>query len=138
MELDAIAQSGLRRRTPRRRPSAQRGEGRFKLIVVLAIFGAIAYVGFKIVPVYVNNYQLQDACETESRFLASHTRTDQKAKENVWLEVQSLNIPVTQDAVKVEIIGKTARISVDYTITVSIFGFDVNLDFHPKGESPIV
>ena len=138
MELTAIAQSGLRRRTPRNRPSAQRGEGRFKLILVLAIFGAIAYVGFKIVPPYVNNYQLQDSCETESRFLAAHTRTDQKAKENVWLEVQSLNIPVTQDAVKVEIIGKTARISVDYTITVSIFGIDVNLDFHPKGESPIV
>jgi hypothetical protein len=138
MGVNAITLSGLRRRAPRNWPSAQRGEGHFKLIVVLAIFGAIAYVGFKIVPPYVNNYQLQDTCETESHFFAAHTKTDQKAKETVWLEVQSLSIPVTQDAIKVETIGKTARISVDYTITVNIFGFDVNLDFHPKGESPIV
>jgi hypothetical protein len=138
MGVSVTRQLPVSRTAPGDGASSQRGEGRFKLIVVLAIFGAIAYVGFKIVPPYVNNYQLQDTCETESHFFAAHTKTDQKAKETVWLEVQSLGLPITQDMIKVERIGKTARISVDYTVTVTIFGLDVNLDFHPKGESPIV
>ena len=136
--MSVTGPSPLSRPAPRDRAASQRGEGHFKLIVVLAIFGAIAYVGFKIVPPYVNNYQLQDTCETESRFFAAHQKTDQKARETVWAEVQSLGLPITQDMIKVERIGKTARISVDYTVTVNIFGFDVNLDFHPKGESPIM
>jgi len=122
----------------RRQRNSQRGEGKLKLIIVLAIFGSIIYVGFKIVPAYVNNYQLQDTLDTESRFLAAHQRTEQKAKDAVWAEVQSLAIPVEKDQIKVEIVGKTAIVSVNYTITVNVFGSDVNLDFHPKGESPIM
>ncbi|HMD30544.1 MAG TPA: hypothetical protein VKG84_01460 [Candidatus Acidoferrales bacterium] len=109
-----------------------------KLIVVLAIVGSMIYAGVKVVPPYVNNYQLQDTVETESRFFAAHQRTEKQAKDNVWAEVQSLSIPITQDAIKVEVIGKTAIVSVNYTITVTIFGAEVNLEFHPKSESPIM
>jgi hypothetical protein len=118
--------------------SSERGEGHFKLLVVVVIFGLIGYTGFKIVPPYVNNYQLQDTCETEARFFAAHQKTDQKAKETVWAQVQSLGIPITQDAIKVDVFGRTARVSVDYSITVNLFGFDYTMEFHPRGESPII
>jgi len=121
----------------RERARAQRGEGHLKLLFVLVVLGAIGYTGFKIVPPYVDNYQLQDTCESESRLFAAHQKTEDKTKDAVWAQVQSLGIPVQQDAVKVEVIGRTARVSVDYNIVVNLFGFDVNLDFHPKGESPI-
>ena len=136
--MRAAAKFQLGRRAPRGRKSRERGEGHFKLIVVLAIFGTIGYIGFKIVPPYVNNYQLQDTVETESRFFAAHQKTDEKAKETVWAQVQSLSIPVDRDQIKVTTIGHTAIVSVDYTVTVSVFGYDVNLEFHPKGESPII
>jgi hypothetical protein len=122
----------------RDRGPSERGEGHFKLIVVLVIFGLIAYCAFKIVPPYVNNYQLQDTCQSEATFFSAHQRTDQKAKEEVWAEVQSLGLPITEDTIKVQVIGRTARVSVDYTITVNLFGYDLILDFHPVGESPIV
>jgi len=121
----------------RERARSQRGEGNFKLLIVLVVLGAIGYSGFKIVPPYVNNYQLQDTCESESRLFAAHQKSDQKTRDAVWAQVQSLGIPIQQDAIKVEIIGRTARVSVNYNIPVSLFGYDVNLDFHPKGESPI-
>jgi len=126
-----------RTRAARPRNSAERGEGHFKLLVVLAIFGAIFYVGFKIVPAYVNNYQLQDTVETESRFFAARQSSEQKTRDTVWAQVQSLSIPVEKDQIKVEMVGKTAIVRLDYTVTVSIFGSDVNLDFHPRGESPV-
>jgi len=123
---------------PRSRNASERGAGHIKLFVVLVFFGLIAYSAVKIVPAYVNNYQLQDTCQSEATFFAAHQKTDEKAKAAVWAEVQSLGIPITQDAVKVQVIGKTARISLDYTITVDLFGYELNLDFHPVGESPIV
>lgn len=128
----------LKRIESRERGYAERGEGHFKLLVVIVILGLIGYAGFRIVPPYVNNYQLQDTCQSESALFAAHQKTDQKVKETVWAEVQSLGIPITQDAIKVQVIGRTARISVDYTLTVNLFGYDLNLEFHPKGESPIV
>jgi len=133
-----MAQGLPKRLAHGKRASSERGEGHFKLLVLLVILGLIGYAGFKIVPPYVNNYQLQDTCDTESRFFGAHTKTDVKTKETVWAEVQSLGIPITQDAIKVEVIGKTARVSVDYNITVNLFGFDYTLEFHPRGESPML
>ncbi|HVN09724.1 MAG TPA: hypothetical protein VMV61_12160 [Patescibacteria group bacterium] len=121
-----------------RRRDLERGEGHLKLLVVIIIFGLIGYSCFMIVPPYVNNYQLQDTCQSESALFAAHQKTDQKVKDTVWAEVQSLGIPIKQEDIKVQVVGRTALISVDYTITVSLFGFELNLDFHPKGESPIV
>ena len=135
--MDVAPQSPPNLFARRERARSQRGEGHVKLLIVLVVLGAIGYTGFKIVPPYVNNYQLQDTCESESRLFAAHQKSDQKARDAVWAQVQSLGIPIQQDAIKVEIIGRTARVSVNYNIPVSLFGYDVNLDFHPKGESPI-
>ncbi len=121
-----------------RRARAQRGEGNLKLLVVVVIIGLICYAGFKIVPAYVNNYQLRDTCETESRLFAARQKTEDKVRAAVWESVQSLSIPVTQDQIKVEVIGKTARVSVQYAITVNLFGYDYTMNFDPAGESPII
>ena len=135
--MNVTPQSNASSPAQRERARGERGEGRFKLIVVLAILGTIGYCGFKIVPAYVNDYQMRDTCESESRLFAARQKTEPKVRAAVWDQVQSLGIPVTQDAIKVETIGHTARVSVDYTIVVNLFGYDLNLDFHPKGENPI-
>ena len=137
IRLNASPQSTLSRHARCERSRTQRGAGHLKLFIVLAVFAAIGYVGFKVVPPYVNNYQLQDTCESESHLFAAHQKTDQRTREAVWAEVQSLGIPITQDAIKVEVIGRTASVSVDYTIVVNLFGYELNLPFHAKGESPM-
>lgn len=122
----------------RSRSRAQKGEGNIKFLIVLLILGTIAYVCFKIVPPYVNNYQLQDTCDAESRMFAAHQKTDDRVRATIFSELQGLGITVPREAVKVEIMGRRVRVGVDYTVTVSVFGADINLDFHPSGESPII
>jgi len=122
----------------RDRDRAQQGEGNIKFLIVLLILGAIGYVCFKIVPPYVNNYQLQDTCDAESRLFAAHQKTEDRVRQSVNAELQGLGITVPREAVKVETMGRRVRVAVDYTVTVNVFGFDVNLDFHPSGESPII
>jgi len=135
--LNVSLQSTPSRPAGCQRTRAERGAGHVKLFIVLAVFAAIGYVGFKVVPPFVNNYQLQDTCESESHLFAAHQKTDQRTRDAVWAEVQSLGIPITQDAIKVEVMGRTAIVSVDYTIVVNILGYDLSLPFHAKGESPM-
>lgn len=120
------------------RGRAQQGEGNIKFLIVLVILGAIAYACFKIVPPYVNNYQLQDTCDAESRMFAAHQKTEERVRAAVFSEVQGLGISIPREAVHVEIMGRKVRVSVDYNATVSVFGVDIPLEFHPAGESPII
>ena len=122
----------------RSRSRAQQGEGNIKFLIVLVILGAIAYVCFKMVPPYVNNYQLEDTCVAESRMFAAHQKTEDRVRAAVFSELQGLGINVPREAVKVEILGHRVRVSVDYTVVVNVFGADINLQFNPSGESPII
>ncbi len=133
-----MPQQPTRERALGRRARSQRGEGHFKLLIVVVIIGLIGYVGFKIVPAYVNNYQMRDTCETESRLFAAHQKTEDKVRATVWETVQSLSIPVSEDQIKVEIVGKTVRVSLQYAVTVNILGYDYTMNFNPAGESPII
>jgi Domain of unknown function (DUF4845) len=126
---------GIVRAQDRRR--AQQGEGNIKFLIVLLFLGTIGYVCFKIVPPYVDNYQLQDTCDAESRLFAAHQKTEDRVRQAINSELQGLGLKVPREAVKVETLGRRVRVSVDYTVAVSVFGFDVNLDFHPSGESPV-
>ena len=122
----------------RDRGRTQQGEGNIKFLIVLVILGLIGFVCFKIVPPYVNNYQLQDACDSESRLFAAHQKTDDRVRSAIFSELQGLGITVPREAVRVETIGRKVRVGVDYNVVVNIFGVDVNLEFHPAGESPII
>ena len=129
---------GIVRARDRGKRRAQQGAGNIKFLIVLAILFAAGYAGFKLVPPYVNNYQLQDTCDAESRMFAAHQKTAERTRQTVYAEMQGLNLDVPSDAVHVDIIGRKVRVSVDYTVVVNVFGVDVHLEFHPAGESPII
>ena len=39
----------------------QRGEGKLKTIIALVVLAALVFAAFRVVPVYVSNYELEDA-----------------------------------------------------------------------------
>jgi len=129
---------GIVRARDRGKRRAQQGEGNIKFLIVLVILGAVGYACFKLVPPYVNNYQLQDTCDAESRMFAAHQKTADRARQTVYAEMQGLGMDVPIDSVRVDTIGRRVRVSVDYTVVVNVFGVDVHLEFHPAGESPII
>lgn len=116
----------------------ERGEGRLKMIIWLAIFVAAGYLIFKIVPPYVNNYQLKDTLESESRFFAARVKTADAVRSAVWNEVQSLRIPAQREDIIVSEAGRVAHIEVKYTVVVELPGYTLNLNFDPTAESPIL
>ncbi len=108
------------------------------MIIWLAIIVVVGYLLFKIVPPYVNNYQLKDTLDSESRFFAARAKTAEAVRSSVWNEIQSLRIPAQREDIIVSEAGRVAHIEVKYTVVIDLPGYTLNLSFDPTAESPIL
>jgi cell division protein FtsL len=110
------------------RPS-ERGEGKFKAILVTLIIAVGVYVAFKIVPAYVNNYQLKDKMQEIARFSVVNHETEEQVRDQVFKEIDDLRLPVRREDIKVTALQKRVTIEVDYTIPVDLQVYQTELHF---------
>lgn len=140
MSLNGIRQSGnkVARRSRRVAGTAwrsQRGEGRLKAILYTAIFVAFIFVSIKIVPPYVNEYQLGDKMQEQARFAVVNRWTDEQIRTNIYKEIEDLGIPAKKEDIKVTATMQAVAISVDYTVPVDLIVYQLNLHFTPSTEN---
>ncbi len=120
----------------RSRRTLERGGGRLKAIVWLLILAAGVYVAFKIVPIYLANYQLQDKMQTEARFATVNHRTDDELRDVIYREIRDRDIPARREDIKIlENTQRTVRLSVDYAVTVDLKLYELHLRFNPTAEN---
>jgi len=118
------------------RPSDS-GVGRLKIIFVLLVLGAVAYVAIKTIPVYVNSYEVQDYIR-QLAIKASVERVKPEAiQDQVVAHAVEKDLPVTRDNVKVTITGTKVRIDLDYTVPVDLKVYTLSLHFTPSSEDVI-
>ena len=113
----------------------ERGEGRLKAVIYIAILLLIIYSAVKIVPVYVSNYQLTDKMEEQARFAVVNRYTEEQIRENIFKVVQELEIPVKRDAIKVFNTNSIVKISMEYTVPVDVLFYHMDLHFSPTSEN---
>jgi hypothetical protein len=116
-------------------PAFDSGRGSFKAIVTLAILAAMAYFGFKTIPVYVQNYELADYIQN----LAVQATASRQAKEDIMREVvdkaHRLGLPVQNDDVQAISNSSGVTISVDYVVPIDLTVCTLNLRFKPSAEN---
>jgi hypothetical protein len=113
----------------------QRGEGRLKAILWTAVLLVLIYIGFKLVPAYVSQYQLQDHILEEARFVTVNRKTDDQIRDDIYREIQDLNIPARKEDIKLENTPHLVRISVAYTVPVDLFFYHTELHFVAAAEN---
>ena len=115
----------------------ERGGSKVNLLVTLAIFAAMIFTAVKVVPVYVDNYQLQDAIESESRFaLTGYPPKGQNdVREDVWKKIQELGIPAKKEDIRVSITNGRVDIGLDYTVPIDLAVYQLTLQFHPHADN---
>src|SRR6266700_4183084 len=91
------------RRTARHRraPAShcfERGEGKLKTFISLAIVLLAIYSAVKIVPAYVSDYQLSDKMQEQARFAVVNRYTEDQIRANIFKVVQDLEIPAKPEA----------------------------------------
>ena len=79
------------------RPARNRqlGAGKLKSLLILLVIGAAIYAAVKIVPAYMNNYQLQDTMTSEARFATSTypKKTPDDIRDDLYRKMQELGVP---------------------------------------------
>lgn len=113
------------------------GSSKLNLILTLAVLGAMAFAGVKIVPAYVTNYQLQDAFESECRFALSAypKKSPDDIRQDIWKEMQELGIPAKPEDIRLSMSGGLVAISLDYSVPVDLEIYQFILQFHPHADN---
>ena len=122
------------RRAPAQHRS-ERGEGKLKGVIYLAILLLIIYSAVKIVPIYVSNYQLSDKMQEQARYAVVNRYTEDQIRDNIFKIVQELELPVKRDAIKVFTTNSVVRISTEYTVPVDLLFYHMDLHFSPSSEN---
>jgi hypothetical protein len=126
---------GIRERRATAHCRFERGEGKLKAVIYLAIFLLMIYSAVKIVPIYVSNYQLSDKMQEQARFAVVNRYTEEQIRDNVFKVVQELEIPAKRDVIKVFNTNAVVKISMEYTVPVDLFFYHTDLHFSPASEN---
>ena len=113
---------------------AQRGEGRLKAIIYTLILVAGIYAAFKLVPLYVANYELKDKISEQARFAVVNRYTDEQIRDILYKTIQDLDIPAKREDIKVEQTNHGLMISVNYAVPVDFKVYKTEISFTPSSE----
>jgi len=106
-----------------------------KALLAVAVFGGLIYSAYLIVPVYLSNYQFQDAITEEARLDAYSQKSEQDIRDAVFKKAQSLDLPLTAEQIKVQKLSNSVSISAAYTVHVDLPVHPVDLSFTPNSQN---
>ena len=113
----------------------ERGEGKLKTVVFIAMALLGIFLAFKLVPPYVSEYQLQDKMQEMARFGIVNHYTDEQIRDNVFKVVQDLDIPAKREDIKVSVTQSLVKLSLDYSVPVDLLFYSTELHFTPSSEN---
>ena len=129
----SFAAIGMRSR--RSSSASQRGEGRFKAIGYTVILVLAIYLAFKLLPIYIAEYELSDKMQEQARFAVVNRTNEEQVRGIIFKEIEDLEIPAKKEDIKVVSTMQVVRITVDYTVPVDLLFYHLDLHFTPSSEN---
>lgn len=123
-----------RHRAPAHR-RLERGEGKLKSIVIVAVVVLAIYSAVKLIPPYVNDYQISDKMQEQARFAVVNRYSEEQIRENIFKAVQDLDIPAKREDIKIVATNAVVKISMQYTVPVDLLMYHIELHFSPSSEN---
>jgi len=119
--------------------SRERGAGRLKTLLGIAVLAALAFTAVKTIPIFLDNYELRDAMEQEARFNFSLTtgagKSPDDIRSDIFKKVQELGLPIKLGEIQVSREANRVSISADYTVPVDLIVYQFSLHFHPQADN---
>ena len=112
----------------------ERGEGRLKGIIIVAIVVVVIYTAWKVLPVYVDEYQLSDKMQEQARYAVVNRYTEDQIRDNVFKVIQDLDIPAKREDIKVVSNNSVVKISLEYSVPVDVLMYHTDIHFSPNSE----
>ena len=97
----------------------ERGEGRIKLLLALAVIAAAVYVALQFIPVYMHSLQMQDATQEVVRQAALQNLREPDVRARLHEKATEFSLP---SDVKIDVArnGKKVSAHVTYTQTITL------------------
>ncbi len=120
--------------------SKQSGMITFKAVLVVALLVVLVYLGIKLVPPLVNNYQLQDELTTLAGGFSPYaaSRTEENIRKEVLRKAKDLGLPIKPDQVHVVTSAYGVYIDVRYNVMVETPAYTFNLKFNPRAGNKMI
>lgn len=117
----------------------QSGMATFKAVLAIAAFAALIFLAIKLVPPFINNYQLQDEINAVARFSTyAQGKTVENIRDEVILKGKETGIALKEDQVQVEKTTYGVNIDVKYAVVVEVPGYTFNLKFNPTAGNKMI
>ena len=113
---------------------SERGEGRLKGIIIVVMVVLAIYTAWKVVPVYVDEYQLSDRMQEQARYAVVNRYTEDQIRDNIFKVMQDLDIPGKREDIKVVSNNSVVKISLDYSVPVDVLMYHTDIHFSPNSE----
>lgn len=110
----------------------------FKGILLVAFFAALIFACFKITPVYINNFQLQNYVRDQNPFWLTQHATAEAIRNNIVAKAQDLGFPVAAEDVMVNSTALRLTVTVDYHVPVDLKVCTVQIHFSPSAENQTI
>lgn len=120
-----------------RRRCSEHGGAKINLFLTLLVLVGMAVAAFKIAPPYINNYQFQDAINTEAEFAltAYPKRSPDEIRNEIWKKAQDLDIPADPQDIRLDMSNTNVNISLDYSVPIDLYVYQFTLQFHPHADN---
>ncbi len=112
-----------------------RGGARLKALIWTVILVSAMYAGYKLVPVYFDNYQLQDKMQEIARFAVVNNMSEEKIRDAIFREIQERGIPARREDIRVSMSPRGINISLSYTVNVDLIVLQREIQFSPAVEN---
>ena len=117
----------------------EKGFGSFKAILSLVVLGIIIFLMIKLVPPYINNYQLQDQIQVIAQYTSyQQAKTAEDIRKDVIEKAKDCGVMLLPDQITIQKTGTTVSIDVKYTVHVELPGKPVDLAFNPSAGNKII
>jgi hypothetical protein len=70
-----------------------------------------------------------------ARFAVVNRYTPEQIRENIFKEIEDLDIPAKREDIKVTATTEVVKISLDYTVPVNLLVYNTELHFSPSSEN---
>jgi len=101
----------------------------------VAVLVILAFLGARLIPIYLHNRELQQFVEDVTHRPAAAANSDDVLRARVLSKAADLDLPVAADNVRIERSAGAVRMDVRYVVHVDLPLYTVDLHFYPGAGS---
>jgi hypothetical protein len=106
-----------------------------KGLLTVAFFVFFIYFSIKTIPIYVNNFQLQDYIEGQTPYWMSQRIPADAIRKTILAKAEDLDLPVEEEDVTVVANQYKVSVNIDYEVPVDLKVYVLQLHFTPSSEN---